>query len=468
MEMSEKWLEEKERKIVDSLKEMRQFKDFPNVLFTIANKHFSYDDAAAIFIHLAISCLGRGVESDKVLVSWGLIQGFDSEELLVKERYEKYIELSGYDKTESNLSKQVTNLYYKSIAKYIINLMGTENVWQAFVKEASERYSGKDRLPALHFLEPPKEQKEPVEESIPQTPPALPPVPQSQKRKRMTKYERVQQRYKKYGPPKPCTKKEIVGITAVVIFAIILITAIGMINQNSVNEALASRAANSSDSTDYLLSRLQQDILVQEYKEAQLDEVKVRAENGDAEAQYIIGAEYYFNYEYEKATEWLLLSAEQDYASAQVMLCYQYVCGDGVKMDYDKALFWALRAAEQGNDLGQTLAGCCYNFGWGTDVNCEEAAKWYRTAAEQNEALALNNLGSLYFNGSGTEQSYSEALRLFKLSYDRDCSIAAYNIACMYQSGVGVEKDHDLAMEWLHLSAEGGYAPAQAVLDLYE
>ena len=72
----------------------------------------------------------------------------------------------------------------------------------------------------------------------------------------MTKYERVQQRYKKYGPPKPCTKKEIVGITAVVIFAIILITAIGMINQNSVNEALASRAANSSDSTDYLLSRI--------------------------------------------------------------------------------------------------------------------------------------------------------------------------------------------------------------------
>lgn len=454
--------------IVELFQKIRKHNQYSTAVIKIAGRSFSTKESQAILIHLAKSSLDLPAAEDLVLASWALLRGFELDKYPhLKVRREAYKRATNHSSKTESLYK-LEDKYYLQISEHCIELVKNEETLNTFIEVALAQYAGDNQFPAPHFLEPPKEQKEPVEESIPQTPPALPPVPQSQKRKRMTKYERVQQRYKKYGPPKPCTKKEIVGITAVVIFAIILITVIGMINQNSVNEALAFRAANSSDSTDYLLSRLQQDILVQEHKEEQLDEVKIRAENGDAEAQYIIGAEYYFNHEYEKAAEWLLLSAEQDYASAQVMLCYQYVRGDGVKMDYDKALFWALRAAEQGNDFGQTLAGCCYNFGWGTDVNYEEAAKWYRTAAEQNEALALNNLGSLYFNGSGTEQSYSEALRLFKLSYDRDCSSAAYNIACMYQSGVGVEKDHDLAMEWLHLSAEGGYAPAQAVLDLYE
>lgn len=454
--------------IVELFQKIRKHNQYSTAVIKITGRSFSTKESQAILIHLAKSSLDLPAAEDLVLASWALLRGFELDKYPhLKGRREAYKRATNHSNKTESLYK-LEDKYYLQISEHCIELVKSEENLNNFIEVALARYAGDNQLPIPHFLEPPKEQKEPVEESMSQTPPVLPPVPRPQKRKRMTKYERVQQRHKKYGLPKPCTKKEIVGITAVAIFAIILITAIGVINQNSVNEALAFRAANSSDSTDYLLSRLQRDILVQEHKEEQLDEVKVRAENGDAEAQYIIGAEYYFNYEYEKAAEWLLLSAEQDYASAQAMLCYQYVRGDGVKMDYDKALFWALRAAEQGNDLGQTLVGCCYNFGWGTDVNYEEAAKWYYTAAEQNEALALNNLGSLYFNGSGTEQSYSEALHLFKLSYDRGCTIAAYNIACMYQSGVGVEKDHDLAMEWLHLSAEGGYAPAQTILNLYE
>ncbi len=443
------------------LKDLRRDQQYASAILKILGRNVSPEEAKAILIHFTITPLRRGEESDIVLASWGLIKGFEDIKSLT-ERREKYKAVADYKPKADSLSKAESRLYTK-IADYFVRTAQDKENLDSFISAALEKYCGKDKLPTLSSLE--------VEEQIPETP-----TPEKQETsapkqktatpKRMTKRERAIYRMKH---PEPLTKWEIIGMVIASVAIIIFGIFINYDSQKAVSEALAMHAANSTNAVDFLQQRLQQDILSLEYEEEQLAEIQIRAEDGDAESQYIVGAYHYMNYQYDKAEEWLRLSAEQNYVYAQTMLANQYIHGHGVEVDYDEAFLWALSAAEQGDGLGQTLAGCCYAYGWGVETNLEEAAKWYGLAAEQNEALAINNLGSLYFDGTGgVKQSYAEALRLFKQSYDLGCPIAAYNIACMYQNGVGVEKDTNLALEWCRIAAEGGYAPAQEVLDAYE
>ena len=81
-------------------------------------------------------------------------------------------------------------------------------------------------------------------------------------------------------------------------------------------------------------------------------ELMVKAENGDAKAQFSLGHAYDFGkgiqQDYEKAAEWYARSAEQGYAKAQYNLGCMYHYGDGVKQDYEKAVEWYTKSAEPG------------------------------------------------------------------------------------------------------------------------
>ncbi len=450
--------------VIQIFKDLRRYNKYSNTILQVLGRDVPTEEAQAILIHLAKTSLDKHAEdADIVLASWGLLRGFEVGKLNLTQRRELYVTLVPECGKKPPSLDTNEKAGFRSIAERCIELVKNEDNLDSFIKTALKKYCGKDKFPTLSFLE--------VEDPIPETPvPEIQETPASEQHpetpKKMTKRERAIYRMKH---PEPLTKWEIVGMIIAGVVFIIFAIYLNNQNQEVISKALALRAANSTDTVDFLQQRLQQDILSLEYEEDQLAEIQSRAENGDAEAQYILGAYNYMNYQYKKAEEWLRLAAEQGYAYAQTMLANQYIHGYGVEVDYDEAFTWALRAAEQGDGLGQTLAGCCYAYGWGVDINLEEAAKWYSLAADQNEALAINNLGSLYFDGTGgVKQSYAEALRLFMQSYDLGCPIAAYNIACMYQNGVGVEKDTDLALEWCRIAAEGGYAPAQAVLDSYE
>ena len=84
------------------------------------------------------------------------------------------------------------------------------------------------------------------------------------------------------------------------------------------------------------------------------EETKVKAEKGDATAQWILGSDY------------------------------QY--GKGVKQDYAEAVKWYRKAAEQGNSYAQRNIGVMYHNGKGVKQDTTEAVKWYRKAAEQGNA----------------------------------------------------------------------------------
>ncbi len=111
---------------------------------------------------------------------------------------------------------------------------------------------------------------------------------------------------------------------------------------------------------------------------ANISELKNKAEQGNAEAQYSLG------------------------------VCYR--CGDGVEKNLEEAIKWYKKAAEQGYAKAQYNLAVCYDSEYGVEKNVEEAVKWYRKSAEQGYARAQHNLGICYYNADGVIQNNVKAL----------------------------------------------------------
>lgn len=143
---------------------------------------------------------------------------------------------------------------------------------------------------------------------------------------------------------------------------------------------------------------------------AQLAEVyRIRAEQGDASAQYNLGVCYKrgeggVGRDYSKAVYWYRKAAEQGLADAQHNLGVCYLNGEGVPQDIEKAVFWWEKAAVQGFVTSQYNLGYCYELGEGVDVDYNKAVYWYKKAAEQGDKDAQSALDDLVV--SSTQNGY--------------------------------------------------------------
>src|SRR6266436_3945113 len=121
-----------------------------------------------------------------------------------------------------------------------------------------------------------------------------------------------------------------------------------------------------------------------------IEEVKAKAEAGDAESEVEFGLRYEQGKGVAKdqveAVKWFLKAAEENYAKAQYNLGVCYAHGEGVAKDEAQRLF-------------------------GGAEDQVEAVKWYRKAAEQNFAQAQYNLGICYVKGEGVAEDLVEAYK---------------------------------------------------------
>ena len=135
--------------------------------------------------------------------------------------------------------------------------------------------------------------------------------------------------------------------------------------------------------------------------EDKLTQLKRDAENGDAEAQYQLGFNYFHGYDgvkedHEEAVKWYRKAAEQGHVDAQILLASCYSKGEGVSLNHAEAAKWWRKAAEQGDADAQLVIGGMYEIGEGVPKDEAEAIKWYRKSAAQgneNAKAALNILG---------------------------------------------------------------------------
>ena len=119
----------------------------------------------------------------------------------------------------------------------------------------------------------------------------------------------------------------------------------------------------------------------------ELADLRARAEQGDADAQFSLGAMYGTGngvpQDFAEALRWYRLAAEQGDADAQFSLGAMYAAGNGVPQDYAEAARWCRLAAEQGHARAQSVLGVMYDTGEGVPQDDVEAHMWLNLAASR-------------------------------------------------------------------------------------
>ena len=197
---------------------------------------------------------------------------------------------------------------------------------------------------------------------------------------------------------------------------------------------------------------------------------RVRAEQGDAMAEYDLGRMYYHGQgakqNFAVAARWFREAADQGNARAQYGLGYMYYHGQGVPQDYPEAARWYKKAADQGYAKAQTNLASMYVQGQGVPQDYTESTRWYRKSAEQGDATGQDGLGFAYYHGDGVLQDNAEAARWYRKAADQGYAKAQYDLGSMYYHGFGVPQDRAEAYRWYHKAADQGDEYAQRALGL--
>ncbi|HEY0683859.1 MAG TPA: tetratricopeptide repeat protein [Steroidobacter sp.] len=144
--------------------------------------------------------------------------------------------------------------------------------------------------------------------------------------------------------------------------------------------------------------------------------------------------------------------AEQGDAAAQYELALAYDAGSGVQKDLGQAANWCLKAAEQGHAAAQNCIGSMYQYGDGVPMDEAAAAAWYEKSAAQDYGEAYTNLGYLYDLGKGVSQDRARAVELYLKGAEKGSLNAMLNVGVSYWQGAGVAVDRVEAYKWLDLA----------------
>lgn len=203
------------------------------------------------------------------------------------------------------------------------------------------------------------------------------------------------------------------------------------------------------------------------------NKIRKAAEQGNADAQYQLGQDYYLEFSslsekfkieqdeelkdfwYSKAAKSYAKMAEQGDTAAQVKLAWMYTMGDGLETDNEESVFWYRKAAEQGHAEAMWWLGRKYVNGSGVSINAKEAASWFQQAAEKGEVCAQINLFEMYTQGRGVKQDNTLAAYWCRKAADRDHTNAMIYLSGLYLEGLGVERSDELADFWLRKAAQG-------------
>jgi uncharacterized protein len=167
---------------------------------------------------------------------------------------------------------------------------------------------------------------------------------------------------------------------------------------------------------------------------AEVQEVRRRAEGGDAESQLELGVRYF--------------------------------AGDDLPQHFGEALKWYRRAADQGNVLAQNNLASMYLNGQGVPVNPVEGARWLQKAAARGYPRAQLNLGILYTEGIGVGRNLPEALRWFQRAAEQGDADGQRRLGEIYTQGQLVHPDLVEAYKWFNLAAAQGDKEAAEARDL--
>jgi|SRR5690606_19832501 len=154
--------------------------------------------------------------------------------------------------------------------------------------------------------------------------------------------------------------------------------------------------------------------LDERFGSTQLTEITRLAEDGDVDAQGVLGL-YYSNgirvpLDKRQAEYWYLKAAEQDHEDAQYNLGQMYRNGDLGRPDYKAALHWYERAAENGVVYAPSNIAGMYYQGMGVQRSPMLATMWMIVARHLGDDRAASNLAALRREISAADYAHAEKL----------------------------------------------------------
>ena len=155
------------------------------------------------------------------------------------------------------------------------------------------------------------------------------------------------------------------------------------------------------------------------------------ARNGDAKSQNTLGFLYRKGRHHDKAMQWFMKAAEQDFSRSQYNIGFSYFKGLGVDKNTEKAFYWFSKAAEQGVAVAQCYVGAFYLYGLGIEQNYEKAIDWLTRSAEQGFSKGNRFLGHIFRKGLGVPIDIHRAIQYYTkagLSDDKESIIALVEI----------------------------------------
>ena len=156
----------------------------------------------------------------------------------------------------------------------------------------------------------------------------------------------------------------------------------------------------------------------------------------------------------ELTLEELRVLAEQGDAEAQFNLAALHGSGESVPQDWPEAARWLRLAADQGHAPGQSALGLVYREGLGVPQDDAEAVRWLRRGANQGNASGQFLLASMYANGQGVLQDDVEAYMWLSLAAapssgaDRERLVKARDAVAERMTANQIAEAQRRAREW--------------------
>lgn len=133
-----------------------------------------------------------------------------------------------------------------------------------------------------------------------------------------------------------------------------------------------------------------------------------------AEQYYENGMDAHYKKDFTTALPYFLEAAKLGHAEAQYMLGNYYKYDYGTPEDKTQAYQWYRKAAEQGHAKAQNEMGNCYSHGYGVPKDYAQACLWWQKAAEQGIVDAKYELAQCYHHGEGVPIDPFKAIQLYR------------------------------------------------------
>jgi TPR repeat protein len=201
-----------------------------------------------------------------------------------------------------------------------------------------------------------------------------------------------------------------------------------------------------------------------------IDELKRRADAGDADAQEKLGAAYFngqiVRQDFAQAFAWILKSANQGSPDAGLGVAYLYLNGLGTPKNPEMAFSWYSRLAVKGVPRAEFCLAELYANGRGVVRDYAQAIAWYRRAAEAGDASARLALGNAYYRGITMPKDPKAAFEWFSRAADQGLATAQLATGEFYANGIGTGKDDAQAFALYQKAAIQGNVAAKTRLGI--